>query len=48
MSNKRVKSVFARQRASLKGETKEQRLVHLEKERYCLGRMKAMNKGKKG
>ena len=50
MSNKRVKSVFVRQRASPEGETKEQRLVHLEKEkkeRDCLGRTKAMNKGKK-
>ena len=49
MSNKRVKSgVFVRQRASPEGETKEQRLVRLEKERDCLGRTKAMNKGKKG
>ena len=40
MSNKRVKSVFVRQRASPAGETKEQRLVRLEKEkkeRDCLG-----------
>ena len=33
MSNKRVKSVFVRQRASPEGETKEQRLVRLEKEK---------------
>ena len=39
------KSVFLRQKASPEGETK---VVRLEKEkRDCLGRTKAMNKGKK-
>ena len=33
MSNKREKSVFVRQRTSLEGVTKEQRLVRLEKEK---------------
>ena len=33
MSNKRVKSVFVRQRTCLEGVTKEQRLVRLEKEK---------------